>query len=162
MKINILIIVILTCAILVTSCNQSINTAVKEEVVTNFLNEFFSFNKDNRYKTISDTSNDISSLEKSISNYYNAFDDFASQQCIETMTANRLPIKYDLMVYEKNLSLIICDVIIHEVRENVFSFEIIFDSQYDNEFKNIPRCGEVKIAIIENQVLIDAITLIDN
>ena len=60
-----------------------------EALAKSFLTEFFTWNKDNRLDTFSADSTDT---------YYAPFQQYLTEDALQTLAANRLPYKYDITV----------------------------------------------------------------
>lgn len=150
---------ILSLIFISTGCSAFSANKKAEEVTVAFLTEFFSINKNDRYRSFSESTEDIEKSKEIYDDYYLPFNTLASQKCIETMKANRLPFKYDGLAFDNNLSASISNLKIELVRENVYSYEITFNSVEANELFKAPLKGKITLSTFENEVLVDSFTI---
>lgn len=150
---------ILSLVFLLTGCSAFSSNKKAEGVALDFLTEFFTFNKDNRSHTFADVAEDIESDQKGYDDYFLPFEDIASQKCIETMYLNREPFKYDTLAFENDLTVSINDIKTELLRENVYAFEITFNSAKANEIFKAPIEGEITLSVFENDILVDSFVI---
>ena len=158
-SVPLIILIVFSLVFISVGCTKSFSDEEKTETVNAFLTEFFSFNKDNRYGVLTEDVPDKKELEEAVKKYMLPFKAFTSEQCYDTMRANRMPGKYDSIAFENSISVKPKDITVDLLRENVYSFEIIFDSEEANEAFSAPIKGEVSIITAENKALIDSIII---
>lgn len=147
----------------------TVTDEAKTQVVEKFLSEFCTFNKEERYNTFSEAiaeigieQNEETSVvaekqQQAYDEYYKSFASLATQNCIDTMQANRLPFKYDSVVFEKDITVEIGDVEYETTGENSYTFEVSFKSSEANEILKSPIKGQLTLQIADGQVLVDSI-----
>jgi hypothetical protein len=148
----------------------------KEEAAETFLNEFFSFNQEGRYDALSEALADIDTTgasgtetegvqsiteetQRIYEDYYRAFADVATDNCVENMLSNRMLVKYDSLAAEQGIECKIANVECKSSDENSYTFEISFQSDEANELFHAPMKGRVTIESADGKVLVDSITL---
>ncbi len=139
------IVLCLLCLVL-TGC-QVKETDTGEELVKEFLTEYFSFNKNSRAQELNSLA-EKDSLEEygeAYDRYYDAFVVFVTENCIETMKKNREPYIYDKMAAENKLS-VVPEVLTEAAGENTYTFEISFVSQEAGELFESPVRGTVTVS----------------
>ncbi len=159
-------------SLLFTACLDS-DASTKEDTVKDFLNEFFSINNQGRYDklmevTIASDSSSASSdgvselpedIQKAYENYYLPFADTASDSCIDSMQASRLPIKYDAFFAEYAVNVQVDKVTLEKVNENSYNFEILLKADQDLEQVQSPIRGKVTTLDIDGETLVDSISI---
>lgn len=132
----------------------------KDQVVETFLNEFFSFNKDDRYVSFAQVAEEQEDSEISRQAYeesYAALSKLSTQNCFEKLQQNRLPTQYDKYVVENELDVQIDELEYDAVEENGYEFSVTFksdDETFDSQIK-----GKLTIKIIEDEVFVDEIII---
>lgn len=128
-------------------CTQSkentITEADKEELVENFLNEFFSFNNNERYEN----------------NDYAYLWEITTTECADKMQANRMPYKYDKLVVENGLTVEVENIEYEKVDENVYSFVITFKTNQTTDYFSTPVNGQVVVDVIDGEAFISSIVM---
>ena len=159
-------------SLFVTGCLNA-DSGSKEDTVKDFLNEFFSINNQGRYDklmevTIASDSSSASSdgvselpedIQKAYENYYLPFADTASDSCIDSMQASRLPIKYDAFFAEYAVNVQVDKVTLEKVNENSYNFEILLKADQDLEQVQSPIRGKVTTLDIDRETLVDSILI---
>lgn len=138
---------IMILAFVFVGCTQSkentITEADKEEIVENFLNEFFSFNNNGRYEN----------------NDYAYLWEITTAECADKMQANRMPYKYDKLVAENELIVEVENIEYEKIDENVYSFVITFKKNQTMDYFSTPANGQVIVDVIDGEVLISSIVI---
>ncbi len=157
-----------------TACLNS-DSASEEEVVKNFLHEFFSINGRGRYDRLmeitttsasgSTTSEGVSELpvdiQQAYEDYYLPFADTASESCIASMQASRLPVKYDAFFAEYAAKVELDKITLVAVNENSYNFEVLLKADQDLEQMQSPVKGKLTISEVDGQILVDSILISD-
>ena len=148
----------------ITGCGMSERNKVtnekKDEVVETLLNEFFSFNKDERYISFTRLTEKQENSESSRQAYeksYAALSKLSTQSCFDNLQQNRLPVQYDKYVVDNEIHVQIDEMEYEEVEENVYEFSVTFKS--DNEAFSSPMKGKLVTKIIDEEVFIDDIII---
>uniref|UniRef100_UPI0040574968 hypothetical protein n=1 Tax=Agathobacter sp. TaxID=2021311 RepID=UPI0040574968 len=146
----------------------------KEKAVETFLNEFFSFNNEERYQTLSEKIDSIEydgesgstegalqglsdEHQKAYEEYYRAFEEIATQNCIDSMQTNRLPIQFESHITESGTKVKVSDMQYEAADENAYTFEVSFESE-DSVFQS-PMKGKVTLPVADGQVLVDSVII---
>ena len=142
-------------ALLFTAClnNDSVS---EEDVVKNFLHEFFSINSLDRYEKLMEltiasdsspkTPGGVSELpmeiQQAYEDYYLPFENYASDSCIAEMKASRLPIKYDALF-----------------AEYAAKVEVLLKADQNLEEIQSPVRGKVTTRDVDGETLVDSISI---
>lgn len=132
----------------------------KDEVVETFLDEFFSFNKDERYVSftqVAEEPEDSEVVQTLYEESYAALSQLSTQSCFDNLQQNRLPAQYDKYVVDNEIPVQIDEMEYEEVEENVYEFSVTFKS--DNEAFSSPMKGKLVTKIIDEEVFIDEIII---
>ena len=159
---------------LFTAClnNESV---LEEDVVKNFLHEFFSINSLGRYDKLmeltttsnsgSTTSGGVSELpvdiQQAYEDYYLPFADTASESCIASMQASRLPVKYDAFFAEYAAKVELDKITLVAVNENSYNFEVLLKADQDLEQMQSPVKGKLTTTNVDGDTLVDLISISD-
>ncbi len=157
---------------LLTACLNN-DSVLKEDVVKNFLHEFFSINSRGRYDKLMDitiasdssstTTGGISELPVDIlqayEDYYLPFEDYASESCIAGMKASRLPVKYDALFAEYAAKVEVYKITLVSVNENSYDFEVFLKADQDLEEIQSPVKGKVGTTDVDGETLVDSISI---
>lgn len=151
------------------SCTKAVDEEDKINAVKAFVTEFCTFNKNDRYNKFKDTLLSLYSESNSevfekkqneaYEKYLEIFSDMITEECLDTMAANRYPAVFDEMVADKNLVAEIDGLNCTFIRENVYDFEVTFKSEEVNELLNASVKGQIEIKIVDNRVYVDSIYL---
>lgn len=151
------------------SCTKAVDEEDKTNAVKAFVTEFCTFNKNDRYKNFEDTvlslygeSDSDAFADKqseAYKKYLDAFADMTTEQCLNSMAANRYPAVFDAMVADKNLIADIDVINCSFLRENTYEFEVSFKTKEVNDLLNAPIKGQIEIKIVDNRAYVDSITV---
>ena len=122
----------------VISCGKNAqNESSSQEISEQFLEQIFTSNYENRYTEFLE--------DEDIETYYQAFSNCVSQECIEKLQQNRIPIKYDKEAYEKNISYVVSDIALtfDEIGTGNFEVILIVDNNESSELKK--ATGQLKV-----------------
>lgn len=98
--------------------DEAANTVSAEEYMEGFLEEFFSFDKESRYSSAQDM--DDTFFEQ----YYEPLKSYITQECYEALYGNRIPLKYDMAVAEKNAEAEAEDIEIKNYEDDTYEFSV--------------------------------------
>ena len=161
---------IVLCLGLAGCANTESSEDAKVEAAEAFLTEFFTFNKQQRYYTFFEAIDGADGREEgadavlekqrqAYEEYYRPFADMATQSCIDQMQANRLPLKYDELVAQEEISAQISAIHCEASNDNAIDFEISFDCEETNEYFQAPVTGRVTIQAAGGRVCVDSIAI---
>ena len=157
---------------LFTACLNN-DSVLKEDVVKNFLHEFFSINSLDRYEKLMEltiasdsspkTTGGVSELpmeiQQAYEDYYLPFENYASDSCIAEMKASRLPIKYDALFAEYAAKVEVHKIKIVPVNENSYDFEVLLKADQNLEEIQSPVRGKVTTRDVDGETLVDSISI---
>lgn len=157
--------------------NKTFTKEEKENFVTDFLIEFFTFNCNERYDVLIKTiENDESHLDvegdgiqplsdiqqKAIEDYYAGLAKYVTEECLTTMQANRLPFQLDKFVKEKGLVESIDYFVLDGVSgpENTYLYEVYFEGNSEEiAFIEVLK-GQVSIEIVDGEIKVTSISIV--
>ena len=114
--------------LLCSGCKKEEGESFLAKTVTeNFLQEVFTTDFEGRY-TEFQKKNDI---EK----YYDTFADYASKACIEAMSGDRMPLKYDKRAEEKSAQTTVLEVKCEVDEDGEGEFEVLLGYEKDEDKK---------------------------
>lgn len=148
----------------------------KEEVISDFLVEFFNFNCNGRYDTLIQAMENDNSLvdvntgeegiapitqvqEQALETYYEYLTSYVTAECLETMQANRLPVQLDKFTKEKGIEASIDYIELTEYDENTYSYRVYFEEAGEAYFAD-GLAGQVSYEVIGDEVKISAISIV--
>ena len=148
----------------------------KQEVITDFLVEFFNFNCNGRYDTLMGAIENDDSLvdvntgeegiapitqvqEQALETYYEYLTPCVTEECLETMQANRLPVQLDKFTKEKGIEASIDYIELTEYDENTYSYRVHFEEIGDAYFTD-GLAGQVSYEVIGDEVKISGISIV--
>ena len=143
-------------------CAKKITEESKMETVDAFLTEFFCFNHLQRYDIYLETlqnAEDIETHEKASQEYYQPFLSMSTENCINGMQRNRLPLKYDSLIVSNGITVEIQEIQCDPVNENTYAFEVSFEPSEIDDVLSTPVKGRITIETIDKVVYIDSITM---
>lgn len=161
-----------------TQSSKKITQEEKDNFVTDFLLEVFTFNCNDRYDTlmetienedslldVNDTTEGIQPLSESqqeaIDHYYADLSKYVTEECMFTMQANRIPVQLDRFVKEKGLqeSIDYIELELVDGQENTYLYNVYFEGN-DNEMAFIEQLkGQITIEIIDEEVRVSSISI---
>lgn len=127
--------------------SKEVTDTKKNEIVETFLTEVFTIDKDSRYETLlgivieadfpsvpeeTGLQEAPEEVQKAYDAYYKSFEPFATKKCIESMQANRIPMKYDAHISDEGTGAEITDIKYEKVSDNSYSFEVSYDADMSN------------------------------
>ena len=159
------------------SVEKTFTKEEKENFVTDFLIEFFTFNNNDRYEVLIETvENDNTTVveegvgiqplsdvqEKALADYYTALSKYVTEDCLNTMQANRLPFQLDKFVKEKGLEESIDYFIIdgESGPENIWMYEVYFEGNREAEAFIEVLKGQVAIDIVDGEMKVTSISIV--
>lgn len=179
--IGVVLVLILCFSMMGCSTDESVEKTFtkeeKENFVTDFLIEFFTFNNNDRYEVLITTvENDNTTVveegvgiqplsvvqEKALADYYEALSEYVTEECLNTMQANRLPFQLDKFVKEKGLEESIDYFIIdgESGPENTYLYEVYFEGNSEEiAFIEVLK-GQVSIEIVDGEMKVSSISIV--
>lgn len=162
-----------------TQIIEEITKEEKDNFVTDFLLEVFTFNCNDSYDTlmdavenddslvdVNDTTEGIQPLSKSqqeaIDHYYEYLSKYVTEECMATMQANRIPVQLDRFVKEKGLQESVDYIELDYVddQENTYLYEVHFEGN-DSEIAFIEQLkGPVTIEIVDGKIKVSSISIV--
>jgi len=124
-----------------SSVGNAPESFLKEVFTTDFEERYTEFQKDN------DT-------EK----YYNTFSDYASKACIEAMSGDRMPLKYDKKAYEESAQTTVSEVKCEVNEDGEGEFEV-FLSYENDEAKKEKATGQITVIQEDGKEKVDSFFL---
>ncbi len=126
LKIILILTTLLLFGIFITGCAKKANNVnTSQEVGEKFLNQLFTSNYENRYTEFL--------ADNDIDKYYDTFSKYTSQECLEKLEQDRMPIKYDKEAQKDNVFLSVSDIKIEFDEKGVGQFEVFLNDQNDKE-----------------------------
>lgn len=167
------------CMISCTSDEQNqteISKEEKQEVLTDFLVEFFNFNCNGRYDTLMQAMENDDSLvdvntgeegivpitqvqEQALETYYAYLMPYVTEECLDTMQANRLPVQLDKFTKEKGIEASVDYIELTEYDENTYSYRVYFEETGEAYFTD-GLAGQVSYEIVGDEVKVSAISIV--
>jgi len=158
---------------------KEITEEEKEDVISEFLVDFFGLNCDGRYDTFMKEVEGIDYLanaevseegiaelpkefQDAYDNYFDELSKYATEDCIRTMKANRLPIQLDMFAKEKEIkdSIDYIELDYSEGDENVYSYAVHFEAYEGETYFTEPLRGQVSVEIVDGEVKISSISIV--
>lgn len=109
-------------------------THTSQEIAEQFLKEIFTSNYKNRYVKFLEDEN--------IDKYYKSFSFCASQECIEKLQKNRMPLKYDKEAIEKGISYIVSNIELEFDTSRTGTFEVFLTDESKAETPTQKATGQ--------------------
>lgn len=190
MKKNRIVVFMMLCVLLlgITGCasdsqedTQKIEEITQEEkynFITDFLIEFFTFNGNGRYDTLMEAVENEDSLvdvndpsegiqpisesqQKAIDNYYADLSKYVTEDCLNKMQANRLPVQLDQLVKERGLQESIDYFVLDGIsgQENTYLYEVYFEGEGEEAAFIEKLQGQVTVEIIGEEIRISSISI---
>ena len=155
-----------------TGCDKKPSEAAKTDAAEAFLNEFFRFNHQERYKIVSNPAAadgpdgtgegpvPLSERQRqAYEAYYLPYADLATPVCIAAMRANRLPLKYDKLAAQEGVSAQVGGIRCETLDETTFAFEVSFDGSGTAEWLQSPVNGRLTMEIVDGRPLVSSISI---
>jgi len=157
---------------------KEITDEEKEREIGRFLTSFFTLNRNGRYDILMEKmENDDSIVDvdagnegiiplpeaqlKAMETYYAEFEPYVTQECLETMQANRLPVQLERFVKEKGiLDQASAIKVGSDDAENTFWYEVEFEVEEGELYFTEPLKGQVTIEIVDGEVKVSAISIV--
>lgn len=129
--------------------------SIAEQNAEIFLKEFFSFNKDDRRALLADAESTDEQMLDAVEAYYDVFLPYTEEACIEEMTGQRIPLKYDRMCGEWIVSVKAGEVSLEEGGSEVFGDGTVYDYTVVLE-KEEYNTDTIELFDINGQITVDA------
>ena len=151
---------VLATVTLMSGCGKTENLqASSKEIAEQFLNEFFTSDFEGRCSDFLKNVNaelyqDIENMnteevnkyyDKCYDKYYDTFSDCTTQECIETMARNRIPLKYDRIAMEKDMQVKVSDISVELDKEGYAEYEVLLESKKDDETIKGKAVGQITV-----------------
>ena len=120
------------------SCGKSIEKEnSSQEIAKQFLEQIFTSNYEERYTNFLE--------DEDLETYYKTFSNCTSQECIEELQQNRIPMKYDKKANEKQVYCVVSDVKVEfdETETGTFEVFLTVDNNESSELKK--ATGQLKV-----------------
>ena len=96
---------------------------------------------------------------ETVDTYYQQMADLATETCLDTLRANRIPASYDKIVREAGLTARIETLQLTQTKDNTYTFEISFDSKEVNSLLDAPITGQVTVCETDGAFLVDTLRI---
>lgn len=147
----------------------------KQDVVSEFLVEFFNFNCNGRYDTFMETVENDDSLvdidadeegimpitqvqEKALETYYQDLAPYVTEECLDTMQANRLPVQLDKFTKEKGIEASVDYIELTKYDDNSYLYRVYFQENGDAYFED-GLAGQVSYEIVDGEIKVSVISI---
>ena len=164
-----LVVVFLLLSVLFVACSNT--TIQKEDRAEQFLRECFTINKDHRFDALEKAteealpqltanSNEIQSIPAEIyETYYQNLKKMATEICLDSLEANRIPGSFDQLVVNAGLTAQIDTIKLTPAGDNAYTLEITYDSDDVNTLLSAPITGQVTVQEENGTVLVAALRI---
>ena len=92
-----------------------------------FLTEFFTLNKDDRFTKYNEAMADEKTAEKGSEEYFKAFDSMATDNCFDIMTRDRIPSKYEELAADNYDSVEVSKIDLEVYQDNTYTYKVTLD-----------------------------------
>lgn len=141
--------------------------AMRLDAAEEFLEEFFDFDDEERsewveaFRSDADVTASGETLEDALSKYYqDAYGEIATEECIDAMSADRYPFKFDLQLADEGVtdaSIARANCHVTDSSDDTVSFEVTFLPDEANTALNAPLKGELVIEIESGKTVVTSI-----
>ena len=116
------------------------NTNTSQKIEKEFLQEIFTSDYEERYTNFL--------KDEDMEAYYKSLSECTTQECLEYLQQNRIPIKYDKEAEDKKVSYIVSDIEVVYDKEGTGTFEVVFEDENNKDETAQKATGQI---MIENE-----------
>lgn len=140
-----------TAILLCSGCKKEEGESFSAKTVPeNFLQEVFTTDFEGRYTELQ-KNNDMEM-------YYDTFSDYASKACIEAMSGDRMPLKYDKKADEESLHTTVLEMECEVNKDGEGEFEVLLSHEED-KVKKEKATGQITITTEDGKEKVDSFFL---
>lgn len=108
------------------------------KVLDSFLTEVFTSDFEDRYTHFLE--------DNDVDKYYDTFSDYASNNCIEAMSRDRTPLKYDKKAWEESIQKTVSGVTCRLDKNGKGEFEVTLEYEQEGEKEEEKATGQISLA----------------
>lgn len=115
------VIVLVVLGGLLIGCGEKKTGSTAQEIGEKFLKQLFTADCEKRYTEFLD--------DEDIDKYYDTFSDYTSQECLDNLKQNRIPMKYDKTAKEEIVFVDVSDIKLEFDETGLGTFEVLLEER---------------------------------
>lgn len=122
------------------------NTAERDENISKqFLEMVYTSNMNQRYDTfVEESAVEASELEGIAAVYYQGFEELVTEDYLETMKANRIPLSYDKSAAEQGVEVTVSEIVLEEEMKGSYKYSVTLKVEQPEQVIEEIRVGQIQ------------------
>ncbi len=149
-----LLCVLLICCSILTGCGkESSSSALAEQ----FLKQVFTSNLEQRYDSFQNVDiADENALKEATHLYYQDFEAMVTEDCLEKLVANRIPLSYDKAAAESNAEVSVEKISLEALPEGGYEYTVTLKVMTNGESEEASYTGQLQFEMIDGEERVSA------